>query len=69
MRDLEAELEAEQRRTREAQGSLRRVERQYKEVLVVYEDDRRQIAELQDLVDKLSMKIKLYKRQLEEAVS
>lgn len=40
-----------------------------KEVLVQTEEDRKNIARLQDLVDKLQLKIKSYKRVAEEAVS
>lgn len=40
-----------------------------KEVLVQTEEDRKNIARLQDLVDKLQLKIKSYKRVAEESVS
>ena len=69
IRDLEAELEAEQRRCREAQAGMRKVERQYKESIVLMEDDRRRLAELSSLCDSLNIKIKTYKRQIDEAVS
>ena len=66
---LEAELEAEQRRLRETAANMRKYERQYKEVIAQADDDRRQVAELTSLVDQLTIKIKTYKRQIEEAVS
>jgi myosin heavy chain 6/7 len=66
---LEAELEAEQRRLRETAANMRKYERQYKEIVTQAEDDRRQVAELTSLVDQLTIKIKTYKRQIEEAVS
>ena len=69
MRDLEVELEAEQRRHREAANNARKWERLLKELQVQHEDDRRIIAELQDLLEKTQLKLKAYKRQLEEAVS
>ena len=34
-----------------------------------FEEDKKNIARLQDLVDKLQLKVKSYKRQAEEAVS
>lgn len=41
------------------------------ELFVTYqtEEDKKNIARLQDLVDKLQLKMKSYKRQAEEAVS
>lgn len=66
---MEAELEAEQRRLRETAANMRKYERQYKEIVTQADDDRRQVAELTSLVDQLTIKIKTYKRQIEEAVS
>lgn len=66
---MEAELEAEQRRLRETAANMRKYERQYKEIVTQAEDDRRQVAELSSLVDQLTIKIKTYKRQIDEAVS
>ena len=68
IRDLEAEFEAEQRRGREAFATARKMERQYKELLALSEDDKRRIAELASLNDSLTIKIKTYKRQIDEAV-
>ncbi|KAH3838862.1 paramyosin-like isoform X1 [Dreissena polymorpha] len=67
IRDLEAEFEAEQRREREAQANARKFERQYKELLALMEDDKRHLAELTSINDSLSIKIKTYKRQIDEA--
>lgn len=69
IRDLEAEYEAEQRRAREANAGMRKVERQYKELIVLVEDDKRRVAELTSLNDSLNLKIKAYRRQIDEAVS
>jgi len=66
---LEAEVEAEQRRCREAIANMRRYERQFKELQMQAEDDHRQVAELTSLCDQLTIKIKVYKRQIDEAVS
>lgn len=68
IRDLEAEFEAEQRREREAQANARKIERQYKELLALMEDDKRHLAELTSLNDSMNIKIKTYKRQIDEAV-
>lgn len=38
-------------------------------MLVQTEEDRKNLARMQDLVDKLQSKVKSYKRQFEEAVS
>lgn len=66
---MEGELENEQRRLREALANMRKWERQYREIQAQADDDRRQVAELTSLCDQLSIKIKTYKRQIEEAVS
>ncbi|XP_010016857.1 PREDICTED: myosin-3-like, partial [Nestor notabilis] len=42
-------------------------ERRVKELIFQSEEDRKNILRLQDLVDKLQMKVKSYKRQAEEA--
>ncbi|VDD75996.1 unnamed protein product, partial [Mesocestoides corti] len=66
VRELEAELDGEIRRAKEAFASARKYERQFKELQTQSEDDKRMILELQDLLDKTQIKMKAYKRQLEE---
>ena len=68
LRDLEAELEMEQRRSRELAAHNRKIERQLNEIRVTAEDDHRVRVELQDQVSTLTMRIKTLRRQLEEAV-
>jgi chromosome segregation ATPase len=67
LRDLEAELEAEQRRVRDAVANQRKAERFYKELMVTTEEERKQLVELQSINDTLVLRIKTYKRQVEEA--
>lgn len=67
IRDLENELEADQRRLREAAASARKFERQWKETVQASDEDRRQVAELTSITDQLTMKCKTYKRMIEEA--
>uniref|UniRef100_A0A672UKU4 Myosin-7 n=1 Tax=Strigops habroptila TaxID=2489341 RepID=A0A672UKU4_STRHB len=67
VRDLEAELEAEQKRNAESVKGLRKSERRVKELSYQTEEDKKNLLRLQDLVDKLQMKVKAYKRQAEEA--
>ncbi|KAL3314200.1 hypothetical protein Ciccas_007185 [Cichlidogyrus casuarinus] len=67
VRELEAEYESESRRSKEALANSRKYERQFRELQTQAEDDRRMVIELQDLLDKTQMKMKAYKRQLEEA--
>ena len=69
VRDLEGELENEARRVREAVAMQRKSERVFKELQAATEEERRQLAEIASLNDQLSLRIKTYKRQLEEAVS
>jgi myosin heavy chain 6/7 len=66
---LENELENEARRVREAVANQRKAERINKEILAQTEEERRQLAEIGSLNEQLNLRIKQYKRQLEEAVS
>ncbi|NP_001107184.1 myosin-3 [Canis lupus familiaris] len=52
--------------TRSVKG-LRKYERRVKELTYQSEEDRKNVLRLQDLVDKLQVKVKSYKRQAEEA--
>lgn len=47
---------------------MRKYERRAKELTYRNEEDKKTVARLQDLVDKLQLKVKAYKRQIEEAV-
>uniref|UniRef100_A0A1L8E5H7 Putative myosin class i heavy chain n=1 Tax=Nyssomyia neivai TaxID=330878 RepID=A0A1L8E5H7_9DIPT len=67
VRELENELDGEQRRHADAQKNLRKSERRIKELTFQSEEDRKNHERMQDLVDKLQQKIKTYKRQIEEA--
>nr|XP_034831970.1 myosin heavy chain, muscle isoform X41 [Maniola hyperantus] len=67
VRELENELDGEQRRHADAQKNLRKAERRIKELTFQGEEDRKNHERMQDLVDKLQQKIKTYKRQIEEA--
>ncbi|XP_004645235.1 myosin-1 [Octodon degus] len=67
VRELEGEVESEQKRNIEAVKGLRKHERRVKELTYQTEEDRKNVLRLQDLVDKLQAKVKAYKRQAEEA--
>ncbi|XP_068197313.1 myosin-7-like isoform X2 [Antennarius striatus] len=67
VRELENELEMEQKRSSEAVKGIRKYERRIKELTYQTEEDRKNIVRLQDLVDKLQLKVKAYKRSTEEA--
>ncbi|XP_068104682.1 myosin-1B-like [Hyperolius riggenbachi] len=67
VRELENELEAEQKRGSEAIKGVRKYERRVKELSYQTEEDRKNNVRLQDLVDKLQLKVKAYKRQSEES--
>uniref|UniRef100_A0A4W5L1D2 Myosin motor domain-containing protein n=1 Tax=Hucho hucho TaxID=62062 RepID=A0A4W5L1D2_9TELE len=67
VRELETEVEAEQRRGVDAVKGVRKYERKVKELTYQTEEDKKNVVRLQDLVDKLQMKVKAYKRQAEEA--
>lgn len=66
IRDVELESEEEKRRHAETEKILRKKEHRIKELLVQSEEDHKAVGILQDSVDKLTEKVKLYKRQLVE---
>lgn len=67
LRDLEAELEAEQRRSRELAVANRKMERSLAELRVQSDDDRHMNHELTESVNILTIKIKTLRKQLTEA--
>uniref|UniRef100_A0AAR2LF30 Myosin motor domain-containing protein n=1 Tax=Pygocentrus nattereri TaxID=42514 RepID=A0AAR2LF30_PYGNA len=67
VRELETEVEGEQRRGADAVKGVRKYERRVKELTYQTEEDKKNVNRLQDLVDKLQLKVKAYKRQAEEA--
>uniref|UniRef100_A0A8C1VQX1 Myosin heavy chain 7 n=1 Tax=Cyprinus carpio TaxID=7962 RepID=A0A8C1VQX1_CYPCA len=67
VRELENEVEIEQRKASESVKGVRKYERRIKELTYQTEEDRKNLARLQDLVDKLQLKVKSYKRAAEEA--
>merc|ERR1712141_210538 len=67
IRELESEIDAENRRYADAQKSLRRSERRIKELTFSSDEDRKNHERMQNLVDQLQAKIKTYKKQIEEA--
>merc|ERR1719391_823046 len=67
IRELESELDAENRRFADAQKNLRKSERRVKELAYSQEEDRKNHERMQALIDQLQGKIKSYKKQIEEA--
>merc|ERR1711936_839618 len=67
LRELENELDSEQRRSAEGIKSVRKLERKVKEVSYQGDEDKKNLSRIQDLVDKLQVKVKTYKRQAEES--
>lgn len=65
--DLESELDGEQRAHQETVKELRKNERRIKELSLQADEDRKQQARLQDMVDKLQSKNRLLKKQAEDA--
>ena len=64
---MESELDVEQRHHQETIKEVRKNDRRLKELAFQTEEDRKNQARLQDLIDKLQNKMKVYKRQIEEA--
>merc|ERR1711981_952773 len=67
IKDLEGQLDDEQRRLVEAQKSQRRTERRIQELNFSQNEDHKNHERMQELVDKLQNKVKTYKKQIEEA--
>merc|ERR1712096_338316 len=67
IRELESELDAESRRSADAQKNLRKSERHVKELTFTQDEDKKNQQRLQALIDQLQVKIKSYKKQIEEA--
>uniref|UniRef100_A0A669DEJ4 Slow myosin heavy chain 1 n=1 Tax=Oreochromis niloticus TaxID=8128 RepID=A0A669DEJ4_ORENI len=67
VRELENELEMEQRKSSDSVKGIRKYERRIKELTYQTEEDKKNLNRLQDLVDKLQLKVKSYKRAAEEA--
>jgi len=67
IRALEQELDGEQRRHQDTEKNYRKAERRVKELDFQVEEDKKNSERLTDLIDKLQGKLKVYKRQVEEA--
>jgi len=67
IRELESELDAENRRFNDGQKNLRKSERRIKELTFAADEDRKNHERMQGLIDQLQGKIKSYKKQIEEA--
>merc|ERR1712241_191253 len=67
IRELESEVESENRRNADSQKNLRKSERRIKELSFAADEDRKNHERMQNLVDQLQAKIKSYKKQIEEA--
>jgi len=67
IRELESELDAENRRFSDAHKNLRKSERTIKELAYRRDEDVKNQQRMEGLVDQLQGKIKSYKKQIEEA--
>merc|ERR1711922_61818 len=67
IRELNSELDAENRRFADAHKNLRKSERHIKELTFASDEDRKNHERMQILIAQLQGKIKAYKKQIEEA--
>merc|ERR1712061_538662 len=67
IRELESEMDAENRRNADSLKNLRKSERKIKELSFSQDEDRKNHERMQALIDQLQGKIKSYKKQIEEA--
>ncbi len=65
--DLEAELEHEKKRHNEALAEIKKNDRKIKELIVQLDEEGRSNSRLQELHEKLQSKIRIYKKQAEDA--
>merc|ERR1711988_1925220 len=64
IRELESELDAENRRMADAQKNMRKSERKIKELSYQQDEDRKNHERMEALIDQLQGKIKSYKKQI-----
>merc|ERR1711994_840556 len=67
IRELESELDAENRRNEDICKNLRKSERTIKELTFAADEDKKNHERMQALIDQLQGKVKSYKKQIEEA--
>ena len=67
IRELESEMDAENRRLGDSSKNLRKSERRIQELAFAAEEDRKNHERMQGLVDQLQGKVRSYKKQIEEA--
>ncbi|XP_075850961.1 LOW QUALITY PROTEIN: putative uncharacterized protein MYH16 [Microcebus murinus] len=67
IKELETELDGEQKQHVETVKTLHKNERRLKELVFQMEEDHKTNQRMQELVEKLQNKLKVYKRQIEEA--
>merc|ERR1711988_1087618 len=67
IRELESEMDAENRRNADSLKNLRKSERKIKELSFSQDEDRKNHERMQALIDQLQGKVKSYKKQIEEA--
>merc|ERR1711874_928462 len=65
IRELEAEIDAENRRMADAQKNLRKSESHIKELTFQQDEDRKNHERMQSMIDQLQSKVKSYKKQIE----
>jgi chromosome segregation ATPase len=67
--DLEQVVEAEQRRTEEATKLVKKQEKRIKELLSQADEEQKIKLQIQENCDQMQLKMKAFKRQVEDAVS
>jgi len=67
IRELESELDAENRKLGDASKYLRKTERKVKELIFASDEDKKNHERMQALIDQLQGKVRSYKKQIEEA--
>merc|ERR1712150_322252 len=67
IRELESEIDAENRGHGDANKNLRKSERRCKEISYVFDEDRKNQERMEKMIESLQNKVHSYKKQIEEA--
>jgi len=67
VREVEGDLDGEQRRHQETMKNLRKQDRRVKELQFQCDEDKKNVEKMHELIEKLQNKLKVYKKQIDEA--
>ena len=69
IRSREHELNSEQKRHKDMLRQMTKMDHEVRELKFQYEEQKKNSVRMQDLIEKLQAKVRMHKKQIEEAVS